>query len=272
MKDAANLDKIRLYGFDPQGSGSIVHNIGAMIDAAETPNTDDDADYISAAEAFAEFVGMTIEVDALKIVHDEQEQEQELEHGLDQDHGQEQGHWRDGDYHADSNMDDLQSQAQRPPIPPLRPGPEPIRPPVHPVHPGPEPIRPPILRPPVPPVHPGPEPIRPPILRPPVQPVRPHPMPTPTPIPRPPSGSAPRFAPPAFIPQAAPGLRAVDPGAIANCLYSFTYLWLSNRNQFWFFPTFVGRRSVAGYRWIRGSWVFMGFDLRLIDSFFCGGR
>jgi len=86
------------------------------------------------------------------------------------------------------------------------------------------------------------------------------------------SGSAPRFAPPTFVPQASPGLRAVDPAAIASCLYSFTYLWLSNRHQFWFFPTFVGRRSVAGYRWIRNSWVYMGFDLRMIDSFFCNRR
>ena len=86
------------------------------------------------------------------------------------------------------------------------------------------------------------------------------------------SGSAPRFAPPNYIPQTAPGLRAVDPGAISRCLYSFTYLWLNNRQQFWFFPTFVGRRSVAGYRWMHNNWVFMGFDLRTISSFFCGGR
>ena len=86
------------------------------------------------------------------------------------------------------------------------------------------------------------------------------------------SGSAPRFAPPAYVPKAAPGLRAVDPGSISHCLYSFTYLWLNNRQQFWFFPTFVGRRSVAGYRWMHNNWVYMGFDLRLIDSFFCGGR
>jgi len=117
--------------------------------------------------------------------------------------------------------------------------------------------------------------------------VQPHPMPTvpprpvpqpPRPIPRPPhnfnphSGSAPRFAPPVYIPQRAPGLRAVDPGAITRCLYSNTYVWLNNRQHFWFFPTFVGRKSIAGYRWMHNSWVFMGFGLNMIDSFFCGGR
>jgi len=217
MKDARNLDKIRLYGFDIQED--VMHNTDMEVHVAEATDEENNADYRSAAEAFADFVG--IQVDAVRIVHDEQEQS--------------------SDNFAESAMDDVHTQ--RMPIPPLRPGPEPIRPPVHPVPPG----------------H-----------------VRPHPMPTPSPTPKPtprhPSGSAPRFAPPAFIPQAAPGLRAVDPGAIAGCLYSFTYLWLSNRSQFWFFPTFVGRRSVSGYRWIRGSWVFMGFDLRLIDSFFCGGR
>lgn len=86
------------------------------------------------------------------------------------------------------------------------------------------------------------------------------------------SGSAPRTPPPNFVPQAAPGLRAVDPGAISHCLYTFTYLWLNNRQQFWFFPTFVGRKSVAGYRWSNNRWVFMGFDLRMVDSFFCSGR
>ena len=85
-------------------------------------------------------------------------------------------------------------------------------------------------------------------------------------------GSAPRFAPPAYTPHMSPALRAVDPGAIFGCLYSHTYIWLNNRQQFWFFPTFIGRRSVAGYRWMANRWVFMGFDLRMIDSFFCGGR
>ena len=35
------------------------------------------------------------------------------------------------------------------------------------------------------------------------------------------------------------------------------------------FPTFVGRTSVAGFRWTGRRWVFSGFDLRRIESFTC---
>lgn len=86
------------------------------------------------------------------------------------------------------------------------------------------------------------------------------------------SGSAPRFAPPAYVPQQAPGLRAVDPGAISRCLYSNTYVWLNNGQGFWFFPTFIGRRSIAGYRWMHNAWMYKGFDLNMVQAFFCGGR
>ena len=132
---------------------------------------------------------------------------------------------------------------------------------------------------------PAPMPTVPP-LRPPT--VQPMPMPTVPPRPQPPrpvpqprrqpprfnhfSGSSPRFAPPAYIPQRAPGLRAVDPGAISRCLYSNTYVWLNNGQGFWFFPTFIGRRSIAGFRWMHNHWIYKGFDLGMIQSFFCGGR
>ncbi|MCL2415722.1 MAG: hypothetical protein FWD01_02810 [Defluviitaleaceae bacterium] len=107
--------------------------------------------------------------------------------------------------------------------------------------------------------------------------VRPMPMPTVPPQPQPPqnfprSGSAPRSAPPNYIPQTAPNLRAVDPGAINGCLYNNTFIWLTNGRSFWYYPTFVGRRSVSGFRWTGRGWVFMGFDLNLVEAFFCGGR
>ncbi|KXH79330.1 hypothetical protein AU377_11780 [Sporosarcina sp. HYO08] len=64
---------------------------------------------------------------------------------------------------------------------------------------------------------------------------------------------------------------AVDPGAIRGCLYRFTYVWLSRRNGFWFYPVFVGRRSVAGYRWNsrRRRWEYTGIDLNQIIRFTC---
>lgn len=64
---------------------------------------------------------------------------------------------------------------------------------------------------------------------------------------------------------------AVDPGAIRGCLYRMTYIWLSRNQGFWFYPVFVGRTSVAGYRWRRRQrrWVYTGFDLDRIQQFTC---
>jgi len=76
-------------------------------------------------------------------------------------------------------------------------------------------------------------------------------------------------APPTFIPSESGMLRAVDPRAISHCLNSFTYIWLTLGNGFWMYPTFVGPRSVAGYRWGRFGWSFTGFDIRAIKSFTC---
>ncbi len=79
---------------------------------------------------------------------------------------------------------------------------------------------------------------------------------------------APTGPPPNFTP-AEPALRAVDPGAIRFCRFRFTYLWLRNRDSFWAFLTFVGRNSVAGWRFQRGRWSYFGVDLREIRSFTC---
>lgn len=66
-------------------------------------------------------------------------------------------------------------------------------------------------------------------------------------------------------------LFRVDPGGIRGCLYRYTFIWLSRRQGFWFYPTFVGRTSVAGYRWRSGRrrWEYFGIDLNNIDSFTC---
>lgn len=79
----------------------------------------------------------------------------------------------------------------------------------------------------------------------------------------------PTAPPPNFTPkQSQTQLFAVDPGAIRGCLFRFTYVWL-RRDAFWFYPTFIGRRSVAGYRWIGWRWVYFGIDLDQIQSFQC---
>ncbi|MCM3694070.1 transporter [Neobacillus niacini] len=82
-------------------------------------------------------------------------------------------------------------------------------------------------------------------------------------------GGAPSTPPPSYTPQESVSAFAVDPGAIRGCLYRFTFVWLNSGNSFWFYPTFVGRDSVAGYRWRNFRWVYYGTDLRRIRSFRC---
>ncbi|SKC84168.1 hypothetical protein [Maledivibacter halophilus] len=81
--------------------------------------------------------------------------------------------------------------------------------------------------------------------------------------------SMPPGRPPSYTPERAPGIRAVDPGAIRRCRYRYTYLWLENGQEFWSYLTYVGRRSVSGFRWIGFRWVYFGTDLRNIESFIC---
>ncbi|WP_233880106.1 hypothetical protein [Virgibacillus halodenitrificans] len=84
-----------------------------------------------------------------------------------------------------------------------------------------------------------------------------------------PSEGPPSSPPPSFQPtQPQVQLYAVDPGGIRGCLYRYTYIWL-RRDSFWFYPTYVGRRSIAGYRWQGYRWVYYGIDLDKIESYQC---
>ncbi|PZE20861.1 hypothetical protein CBW46_011155 [Paenibacillus xerothermodurans] len=85
---------------------------------------------------------------------------------------------------------------------------------------------------------------------------------------------APGSPPPSFVPsQPQVGAYAVDPGSIRRCLYRYVYIWQDNGQQYWIYLTFVGRRSIAGYRWhgygAVGVWLYFGLDLRRIDQFAC---
>lgn len=73
--------------------------------------------------------------------------------------------------------------------------------------------------------------------------------------------------PPSFIPPF-PSFAA-DPGAISLCLFRNTFIWLRNGSSFWYFPIFVGPRSVAGFRWNGRFWTIFGIDTRRIVSFVC---
>jgi hypothetical protein len=85
----------------------------------------------------------------------------------------------------------------------------------------------------------------------------------------------PPSAPPSFTPQEAQAQQfgaetyAIDSGAIKRCVYRFVYIWPRRGNGFWAWLTFVGRRSIAGFRWERNRWVYFGMDLRDIRSFQC---
>ncbi|RDY70211.1 hypothetical protein ACJA3J_06045 [Halobacillus sp. SY10] len=88
-----------------------------------------------------------------------------------------------------------------------------------------------------------------------------------------PGGPGIQLPPPPDQPPSSQGasLFAVDPGSLYGCLYRYTWITLVNGRSFWFYPTFIGRTSVAGYRWQRRrrQWVYTGFDTRQISSFQC---
>ncbi|WP_203364579.1 transporter [Bacillus sp. REN10] len=83
-------------------------------------------------------------------------------------------------------------------------------------------------------------------------------------------GGPPTSPPPSFTPQQQQvSTFAVDPGAIRGCLFRNTYIWLRSGRSFWFYPTYVGRTSVAGWRWRNFRWTYYGTDLNRISSFRC---
>ncbi len=80
-------------------------------------------------------------------------------------------------------------------------------------------------------------------------------------------GGPPTSPPPSYIPETAP--YRVDPGSIRRCRRKYTYIWLVDGQSFWYYPTYIGRTSISGYRWIGYMWIYYGTDLRRIRSFTC---
>jgi len=89
------------------------------------------------------------------------------------------------------------------------------------------------------------------------------------------SHGMPSSGPPNFTPSQSKAQQldanplAVDPGAIRPCIYRFVYIWPRRGRGFWAWLTFVGPRSVAGFRFERNNWRYFGMDLRNINSFQC---
>lgn len=87
----------------------------------------------------------------------------------------------------------------------------------------------------------------------------------------------PPTAPPSFIPQfpsegeqelffGPQGFRGPYRGGVIDfrrrprdfrgCMNRFTYIWLINGNNFWFYPVFVGQNRIEGFRWRRNRWEY----------------
>lgn len=81
--------------------------------------------------------------------------------------------------------------------------------------------------------------------------------------------------PPTAVPtkhaQATGGAQAyaVEQGTIRRCMHRYMYIWPRRGHGFWAWLTYVGRRSVSGYKWNGYRWMYFGMDLREIDSFEC---
>lgn len=56
---------------------------------------------------------------------------------------------------------------------------------------------------------------------------------------------------------------------LRRCLRRFTYIWLFNGEDFWFFPINVDDVFVIGFRWRRNRWVFDRIFIRRIIFFRC---
>mgnify|MGYP001159189861 CR=1 FL=1 len=41
-----------------------------------------------------------------------------------------------------------------------------------------------------------------------------------------------------------------------NCLNRFTYIWMVNGDNFWFYPIDVRRNIIEGFRWRRNRWEY----------------
>lgn len=74
----------------------------------------------------------------------------------------------------------------------------------------------------------------------------------------------PQSPPPSFIPQ-----KPFSGDYMIDCVFQNTYVWLTNGESFWFYPTRVEYGEVSGYRWNGFYWVFYGIDPRFIDVLVC---
>lgn len=73
-------------------------------------------------------------------------------------------------------------------------------------------------------------------------------------------------------PSFGPGSGQNMAGKIRPCRGRFTYLWLRNRSEFWFFIERVTPQYIYGWRFQRGRWEDGRIALNRIERFFCFRR
>ncbi len=59
------------------------------------------------------------------------------------------------------------------------------------------------------------------------------------------------------------------PGNIRRCMNQFTFIWLFNGNNFWFFPVNIRGSFIEGFRWRRNRWEFDRININRILFFRC---
>lgn len=63
--------------------------------------------------------------------------------------------------------------------------------------------------------------------------------------------------------------KMVSPNSIQPCKFRFTYIWLKNKREFWVWPTYIDKYTLAGFRWTGRGWGYFGVDLKQIEEFIC---
>jgi hypothetical protein len=78
-------------------------------------------------------------------------------------------------------------------------------------------------------------------------------------------GGVPTMPPPSYIPRRPFGHN--NPAFLINSVGRLVYLWLYDGRNFWATLTFVGPRTIEGYRWNGNTWRFFEVDHNDVQSF-----
>ena len=66
-----------------------------------------------------------------------------------------------------------------------------------------------------------------------------------------------------------PNFLQIFPSPLRICLYQYTYIWLNNGRDFWFYPISFTGNFLVGFRWREYGWEYEVLDIRLINYYYC---